>query len=452
MSENGNPGYLFLLTTVAALGGLLFGFDIAIITGAAPFLQEYFNLDEFTLGWAVSSLLWGCIFGAALAGRITDAYGRKKILIVVAVLFTITSVATGLAPDINTFVLARFMGGLAVGAASILSPMYISEIAPARSRGRLVALYQLSIVVGILISYFINYLLHDIGDNNWRWMFLSGTVPSLLFFLLLFMVPETPRYLFKKGDKENSYRILEKINGRLEADRAVRQIEDSLTESHVGFRQLLKPGYRHLMWVGFGLAVFVQISGINTIIDYAPIILKTAGWKIDVALFSTFVIGFVNLVFTLVSLWAIDRYGRRPLYIIGSAGMTLMLLGLTIANLIGRFEGPVVLGFILTYIAFFAACIGPVFWTLVAEIFPNRIRGTAMSVPVFTQWIANALVVMFFPWMLAHAGGFVTFGFLSLMAFLMMLFTIFYIPETKGRSLEDIEKIWGLDNKAQPGH
>lgn len=452
MSENGNPGYLFLLTTVAALGGLLFGFDIAIITGAAPFLQEYFNLDEFTLGWAVSSLLWGCIFGAALAGRITDAYGRKKILIVVAVLFTITSVATGLAPDINTFVLARFMGGLAVGAASILSPMYISEIAPARSRGRLVALYQLSIVVGILISYFINYLLHDIGDNNWRWMFLSGTVPSLLFFLLLFMVPETPRYLFKKGDKENSYRILEKINGRLEADRAVRQIEDSLTESHVGFRQLLKPGYRHLMWVGFGLAVFVQISGINTIIDYAPIILKTAGWKIDVALFSTFVIGFVNLVFTLVSLWAIDRYGRRPLYIIGSAGMTLMLLGLTIANLIGRFEGPVVLGFILTYIAFFAACIGPVFWTLVAEIFPNRIRGTAMSVPVFTQWIANALVVMFFPWMLAHAGGFITFGFLSLMAFLMMLFTIFYIPETKGRSLEDIEKIWGLDNKAQPGH
>jgi SP family arabinose:H+ symporter-like MFS transporter len=281
---------------------------------------------------------------------------------------------------------------------------------------------------------------------NWRWMFLSGTIPSVFFFVLLFLVPETPRYLFKKGDKEQSYRILLKINGQEEADKTIAQIEESLTETRVSFRQLLKPGYRHMMWVGFGLAVFVQISGINTIIDYAPIILKTAGWKIDAALFSTFVIGFVNLVFTLVSLWAIDKYGRRPLYIIGSAGMTLMLLGLTVANLIGRFEGPVVLAFILVYIAFFAACIGPVFWTLVAEIFPNRIRGTAMSVPVFTQWIANALVVMFFPWMLVHAGASFTFGFLALMALLMMLFTVYYIPETKGRSLEEIEKIWEKEN------
>ena len=446
MSTQGNPRYLALLTTVAALGGLLFGFDIAIITGAAPFIQEYFELDEFTLGWAVSSLLWGCIFGAAVAGRITDIYGRKKILLIVALLFTLTSIGTGIAPDINIFVFARFLGGLAVGAASILSPMYISEIAPARSRGRLVALYQLSIVLGVLISYFINYLLHDIGDTNWRWMFLSGTIPSVLFFVLLFLVPETPRYLFKKGDREGSYNILMRISGQTEADKVIRQIEESLSETHISFRQLLKPRYRHMMWVGFWLAVLVQISGINTIIDYAPIILKTAGWKIDAALFSTFVIGFVNLVFTLVSLWAIDKYGRRPLYIIGSAGMALMLLGLTVANLIGRFEGPVVLAFILIFIAFFAACIGPVFWTLVAEIFPNRIRGTAMSVPVFTQWIANALVVMFFPWMLVNAGASSTFGFLALMAFLMMLFTIYYIPETKGQSLEEIEKIWEKEN------
>lgn len=442
MSASGNTKYLILLTTVAALGGLLFGFDIAIITGAAPFIQEYFDLDEFTLGWAVSSLLWGCIFGAAVAGRITDMYGRKKILLLVAVLFTITSIGTGIAPDINIFVIARFLGGFAVGAASILSPMYISEIAPSSSRGRLVALYQLSIVLGILISYFINYLLHDIGDTNWRWMFLTGTIPSLFFFFLLFLVPETPRYLFKKGEKDESYKILEKINGTEEADKAIVQIEESLTETKVSFRQLLKPGYRHMMWVGFGLAVLVQISGINTIIDYAPIILKTAGWKIDAALFSTFVIGFVNLIFTLVSIWAIDKYGRRPLYIIGSAGMALMLLGLTIANLIGRFEGPVVLIFILVFIAFFAACIGPVFWTLVAEIFPNKIRGTAMSVPVFTQWIFNALVVMFFPWMLVNAGATITFGFLALMSLLMMLFTIYFIPETKGKSLEEIEKIW----------
>ena len=444
MPLNGNPQYLFLLTFVAALGGLLFGFDIAIITGAAPFIQTHFGLDEIGLGWAVSSLLWGCIIGAAVAGRITDIYGRKKILLIVAVLFIITSIGTGIAPNINIFVLARFLGGFAVGAASILSPMYISEIAPAQSRGRLVAIYQLSIVIGILISYFINYILHDIGDNNWRWMFITGAVPSLIFFVLLFLVPETPRYLFKKGDRKGSYQILEKINGKDKAEKAIDEIAVSLTKTNVSFRQLLNPGYRRMMWVGFGLAIFVQVSGINTIIDYAPIILKTAGWRINAALFSTFVIGFVNLLFTLVSLWAIDKYGRRPLYIIGSGGMALMLLGLTLANVVGQFEGSLVLILILAFIAFFASCIGPVFWTLVSEIFPNNIRGTAMSIPVFTQWIANALVVMFFPWMLINVGGGFTFGFLTLMAILMLLFTIYFVPETKGKSLEEIEKIWEL--------
>jgi len=442
----GNRRYLVLLTSVAALGGLLFGFDIAIITGAAPFIQEYFELDEFTLGWVVSSLLWGCILGAAVAGRITDAFGRKKILLYVALIFILTSIGSGIAPNTEILVLARFLGGLAVGGASILSPMYISEIAPAHSRGRLVALYQLSIVIGILASYFINYLIHDIGDDNWRWMFISGVIPSLVFFILLFLVPETPRYLFKQGEREQAFKILEKINGKKEADKAMGQIEESLAETKVRFRELLQPGFRHMMWVGFGLAVLVQISGINTIIDYAPIILKTAGWKIDAALFSTFVIGFVNLLFTFVSIWAIDKYGRRPLYIIGSAGMALMLTALTIAQLLGKFEGTLVLILILIYIAFFAACIGPVFWTLVSEIFPNRIRGTAMSVPVFTQWIANALVVMFFPWMLVHAGGSVTFGFLALMSLLMMVFTLYFVPETKGKSLEEIEKIWESEN------
>jgi SP family arabinose:H+ symporter-like MFS transporter len=268
----------------------------------------------------------------------------------------------------------------------------------------------------------------------------------LVFFILLFLVPETPRYLFKKGYKERSYQILAKINGENEAKKAIAQIEKSLTDTNVSFRQLLNPGYRRMMWVGFGLAIFVQVSGINTIIDYAPIILKTAGWKINAALFSTFVIGFVNLIFTLVSLWAIDKYGRRPLYIIGSGGMALMLLGMTIANAVGRFEGSLVLILILAFIAFFASCIGPVFWTLVSEIFPNNIRGTAMSVPVFTQWIANALVVMFFPWMLINAGGSITFGFLTLMAILMLLFTIYFVPETKGKSLEEIEKIWEIKN------
>jgi SP family arabinose:H+ symporter-like MFS transporter len=431
---------------VAALGGLLFGFDIAIITGAAPFVQEHFQLNEIELGWAVSSLLWGCIIGAILAGRTTDMYGRKAILVVVALLFTLTSAGTGLAPTMVLFLMARFTGGFAVGAASVVSPMYISEIAPASIRGRLVSLYQLSIVIGILISYLINYLLHDTGPHNWRWMFLSGTIPSGLFLLMLFFVPETPRFLYKKGNSSEAKQLLERINGISDAQVAFNQIRDSFRVEQVVISELFHLRYRKMMWVGFGLAVFVQISGINTIIDYAPIILRTAGWQIDVALFSTFVIGFVNLLFTLISIWAIDRFGRRPLYLIGSVGMTLMLLGLTIANLIGRFEGPVVLILILMYIAFFAACIGPVFWTLVSEIFPNRIRGTAMTVPVFTQWIANALIVLLFPWFLAKIGPSFTFGFLSIMAFLMFLFTLKFVPETKGKTLEEIEKYWEQGN------
>jgi len=442
MSSSYNLRYTLLITSVAALGGLLFGFDIAIITGAAPFIQDYFQLREIGLGWAVSALLWGCIPGAILAGKSTDVFGRKSILMAVAGLFTVTSVATGIAPTIELLSTARFFGGLAVGAASIVSPLYISEIAPPSIRGRMVSLYQLSIVTGILISYLINYLLHDLGDDNWRWMFLTGTIPSVLFFILLFFVPETPRFLFKKGNIEKSFMILSRISGKDQAQYIINQIEESLKTKSSGFSQLLKPEYRRMLWIGFGLAIFVQISGINTIIDYAPIILKTAGWKIDVALFSTFIIGFVNFIFTLVSLWAIDKFGRRPLYLLGSAGMTLMLTGLTIANLIGRFEGTVVLIFILAYIAFFASCIGPVFWTLVSEIYPNRIRGVAMSVPVFTQWVANALVVLFFPWMLNVAGGGLTFGFLAGMALLMFLFTMRYIPETKGKTLEEIEKWW----------
>ncbi len=442
MTSSINLHYVLLLTSVAALGGLLFGFDIAIITGAAPFVQQHFQLNEIELGWAVSSLLWGCIIGAILAGRTTDLYGRRSILILVAFFFMVTSLGTGLAPTLKLFIIARFLGGFAVGAASVVSPMYISEISPPAIRGRLVSIYQLSIVVGILISYMINYLLHDSGPESWRWMFLTGIVPSALFFILLFIVPETPRYLLSKGNHAESLRILQKISGTMEGKKAFAAIKASFSSDRVALKELFKPAYHRMLWVGFGLAVFVQISGINTIIDYAPIILRTAGWRIDVALFSTFIIGSVNLIFTLISIWAIDRFGRRPLYLTGAIGMTIMLLGLTIANLIGKFEGIAVLIMILMYIAFFASCIGPVFWTLTAEIFPNRLRGTAMTIPILTQWVFNAIVVLLFPWFLSVKGPSFTFGFLAAMALLMFLFTLKYVPETKGKSLEEIENYW----------
>ncbi len=442
MNAKINLQYVMFLAATAALGGLLFGFDIAIITGAGPFLTQHFKLGNLSLGWAFSSLLFGCVLGSAVCGRITDLYGRKKILIWVAVLFAATSVATGLAPTFTLFIVARFIGGFAVGGASILSPMYVSEVSPASLRGRLGTLYQLSIVTGILMSYGINYLLRDFGAANWRWMFLSGVIPSVLFLLLLLKAPETPRYLVLAGRDREAFRILDQISGPETAQIEIAEIRASLSENRNTWRDLLRPGTRRAVVVGFWLAILVHVSGINTIIDYAPTIFRSAGWAIDTALFSTFIIGITNFVFTFVSFWAIDRYGRKPLYIVGSFGMTAALVLLTVSVLVGRFEGLIVLILILTYLAFFASCIGPVFWTLVAEIFPNQIRGKAMSVPVLTQWIANAVVVMFFPLAFHQIGKAITFSFLAAMALTQGLFAWFCVPETKNKSLEEIERFW----------
>jgi MFS transporter, SP family, arabinose:H+ symporter len=437
-----NLPYVIFLAATASLGGLLFGFDIAIITGAGPFLIQHFKLSDLSLGWAFSSLLFGCVIGSAIAGRLTDFHGRRKILLWVAVLFALTSLATGLASSFTMFAAARFAGGLAVGAASILSPMYIAEVAPAPMRGRLCTLYQMSIVTGILMSYYINYLLRDAGSANWRWMFATGVIPSLVFFLLLLAAPESPRYLFANGKQQSAIAILERISGRESALVEASEISASLSEKRAAWRDLLRPGIRPALLAGLCLAILVHVSGINTIIDYAPAILKSAGWQIDAALFSTFIIGLTNFTFTLVSFWAIDRYGRKPLYIGGSLGMFGALVLLTLAALIDRFQGSLVLVLILGYLAFFASAIGPVFWTLVAEIFPNHIRGTAMIVPVLTQWVANAAVVLFFPLAFHQAGKAITFGFLAAMALVQAIFTYFFVPETKGKTLEEIAEFW----------
>ncbi len=434
--------YLHMLAATAALGGLLFGFDIAIITGAGPFLTQHFGLDDLSLGWAFSSLLFGCVLGSAAAGRLTDRYGRRKILLWVAGLFAVTTAATGLAPSFSTFILARFAGGLAVGAASILSPMYVAEVSPPALRGRLCTLYQLSIVTGILVSYCINYALHDAGPDNWRWMFLTGVVPSVVFYALLVRAPETPRYLCMAGRHSEALAILERIGGRQAAEIEMAEIQASLAGPRRGWRDLARPGIRRAVWVGFFLAILVHVSGINTIIDYAPAIFKSAGWKIDAALLSTFVLGVTNFCFTLVSFWIIDRYGRKPVYIVGSLGMTLALALLTFAALTGRFQGILVPGLVMLYLAFFASCIGPVFWTLMAEIYPNDIRGVAMSIPVLTQWITNALVVLLFPVAFNQIGKVPTFGFLAAMSLLQAVFTWLWVPETKNATLEEIEQVW----------
>jgi MFS transporter, SP family, arabinose:H+ symporter len=445
MENKVNLRLLLMISIIASMGGLMFGFDIAIISGTIEFIQPYFELNDIQLGWGVSSLIVGCIIGLAImfAGKFADRYGRRNMLIITALFFAVSCAATGLAENFVFFFVVRMFGGLAVGAASMLSPMYISEIAPSKYRGRMVVLYQMSIVVGILISYMVNYLLHDIGENNWRWMFASGTVPSVLFFGLLFLVPRSPRWLYLKGYADEAYNTLVKVGGEENANYEMAEIKESLKRKSAKFGELFKPGLRKVMFIGIVLAVFVQMTGINTIIDYAPRILSMVGMEIADALFYTaVVIGVGNFIFTWVAVFLIDRAGRKLLYLIGSAGMAISMLFLSIAFSVEGMDGIIVLLLMILFLMFFSSCIGPVFWTLVSEIFPNRARGTAMSIAVFTNWVFNWLVVFLFPWMMAEIGGALTFGFLSLMGVILLLFTIKFVPETKGKTLEEIEMIW----------
>jgi SP family arabinose:H+ symporter-like MFS transporter len=437
-----NNLYLYFICLIATMGGLMFGFDVAIISGAVPFIQPYFGWNELQLGWGVSSLLVGAIVGAFGSGVLSDMYGRKKILIFVALFFAVSCIFTALASSSVIFITARLFGGLAVGAASVLSPMYVAEVAPPKNRGMLVAIYQLAIVLGILCSYTINYGLHNV-DNNWRWMFATGIIPSVLFFVGLFFIPESPRWLYKAGHKAESLKVLTRIGGETLAKAEIIEIEGSLKgdSSSVSIGELFKPSARKVMLVGFILAVLVQVSGINTVIDYAPKILLAAGVEIKSALLQTSLVGLINFIFTFVAILFIDKLGRKALYLIGSMGMVITLIMLAISFYL-KMEGIFTLICILLFIAFFASCIGPVFWTLVSEIFPNRIRGKALAFASFTQWIFNFFIVLLFPHFLASVGGTKTFLFLALMSFLQLLFTWLYVPETKGKSLEEIEQIW----------
>jgi len=434
--------YLPFICLIATMGGLMFGFDISIISGAVPFIQPYFGWNELQLGWGVSSLLVGAIIGAFGSGVFTDKYGRRRILIFVALFFALSSAATALATTSAGFIAARLFGGLAVGAASVLSPMYVAEVSPAKNRGMLVAIYQLTIVLGILISYTINYGLHDV-DNNWRWMFATGVIPSVFFFTGLFFIPESPRWLYKAGRIEESLRVLTRIGGAELANEEIKEIAETFKGTHesVKLSELFKPSKRKVMLVGFFLAVLVQVSGVNTVVDYAPKILMSVGVEIKNALLQTSMIGLINGLFTFVAILFIDKVGRRKLYLIGSMGMTLTLVMLAISYSL-KLDGIFTLICIMLFMAFFAACIGPVFWTLVSEIFPNRIRGKALAFASFTQWVFNFLVVLLFPHFLKILGGATTFLFLALMSALQWLFTYLNVPETKGKSLEDIENYW----------
>jgi SP family arabinose:H+ symporter-like MFS transporter len=320
--------------------------------------------------------------------------------------------------------------------------MYVAEVAPPSIRGRMGTFCQLSIIAGILISYGINYLLRNTGAANWRWMFATGIVPSAVFLVLISLAPETPRFLVRVGKRDEAFALLERIENEETAQIEIEAIEATLRVGRESQNRLLRPGVRRALVISVFLAILVQVSGINTIVDYAPAIFLSSGWKVDAALFSTLLVGVTEFLSTLVAFRVIDRHGRKPLYITGSLGMMASLGGLLVAVLTGAFHGPLVLVLILVYLAFFCSCVGPVFWTVVPEIFPNDVRGRAMTVPVLVQWVANALVVLLFPYAFHVIGKASTLGFLALMSLAQALFTWRFVPETKRRTLEEIEQFW----------
>lgn len=433
--------YVILISVVAALGGLLFGFDTAVISGTINFIQPYFGLSEAELGWTVSSLLFGCIAGVFLAGKAGDRYGRKKVLMAAALLFFFSAIGSASAHSLSIFLIARILGGIAVGVASILSPMYIAELAPAKYRGTLVSLNQLAIVIGILVAFFSNYLLVGTGENNWRWMLLVMAAPAVLLFFSLFLVPESPRWLVAKNRNEDALNVLVKTSGKEFASAELKEIEETLkNQEESTFSDLLAPKIKPLLFIGIILAVFQQITGINTIMYYAPKIFANVGQSNDSALLQTILIGGTNLVFTLVAMVLIDRFGRKLLIVIGSTGMMLMLTGLSALYFTSHTSGVLVLVFILGYIAFFAASLGPALWVVAAELFPNRLRSKGMSIAIVSLWIACTIVSIAFPIMLEKLSGGITFLIFALICMANLVYVLKYVPETKGKTLEELEK------------
>jgi SP family xylose:H+ symportor-like MFS transporter len=465
-----NP-YIVLLTLIATLGGLLFGYDTAVINGAVDSLQAYFiaprNLPpdhaNSLLGFVVSSALIGCIIGGVIGGWVSTRIGRKRGLIVAALFFLVSALGAS-APEfpfapighggsgyMANFVFYRILGGIGVGLASMLSPMYIAEIAPARIRGHLVSWNQFAIIFGMLIIYFVNYGIARSGSGDvwlntigWRYMFLSGAIPAVLFLLLLFLVPETPRYLMLKGNEAGARSVLAKLAPPDEAEKEITEIRASLAQHHSG--KMFSFGML-LIFIGIMLSVFQQFVGINVVLYYASDIFKGMGLTTNVSLFQTIIVGAVNLIFTVVAILTVDRFGRKPLQIIGALVMAASMIILGTAFYSGA-GGVVALTAMLAYTAGFAVSWGPVTWVLLSEIFPNQIRGKAIAVAVAAQWIANYLVSWTFPildkntFLVAQFHHGFAYWIYGIMGVVAAAFVWKMVPETKGRSLEQMEKLW----------
>jgi sugar porter (SP) family MFS transporter len=437
-----NRLYLAANSFTAALGGLLFGFDTAVISGTIPFITKYFDLSDAMLGWAVSSALIGCVIGSVSVGKPGDLFGRRLMLKIMALLFILSAIGTGLATSLTLFVMFRFIGGLAIGGASVLSPMYISEIAPAKWRGRLVAISQLAIVSGILLAFFSNYLLVNTGDNNWRWMFIAGGAPALLFFLLLFFVSQSPRWLVLMGRPDEARKVIARLNPGQDIEPELKEIIQSAHINTNGIRvKLRKKPYTRIVLIGMTLGVFSQLTGINVIMYYAPSIFQSAGFSSDSALIQTVIIGATNLVFTLIGMSLIDKLGRKVLLMAGALGMTFFL-GLIAAGMTWDFLGGfVLLTCVVGFTASFASTMGVVVWVYLSEMFPNIIRSRGTSISSFAVWVVNCATAFLFPIVMGKIGTAPIFGFYCFCTLVSFFFFWKYLVETKGKSLEELEAV-----------
>lgn len=439
--------YLYLNCAVATLGGLLFGYDTAVIAGTTEFLQKKFVLDELQLGWAVASAIVGCILGAAASGWSSDRFGRKAILIASALLFVGGAIGTAIPQSLGELAFYRLLGGIGVGAASILTPLYIAELAPANIRGSLVSFNQIMILTGMVIVYIVNAAIAGSGttewniEMGWRWMFGSEVLPALLFFMLLFFIPESPRWLTKMGRDAEALAILEHIGSKEASGQVMAEIRESLRLETGGWGEVWI--FRRALLVGVVLAFIQHATGINVIMYYGPRIFVSAGIATTTAIGHSIIIAVVMAFFTLIALFLVDRVGRRILLLISSAGMaaSLFLLGATFQEHVTPAEGVWLLTWILAYVSFFSIGLGPVIWVVISEIFPNRVRGRSASIAVFCMWTASLLISQFFPWQLKVMQGGV-FAFYGVLCVLALIFMWAMLPETKNRTLEEIEHLW----------
>jgi SP family arabinose:H+ symporter-like MFS transporter len=455
--DRGSTLFLVWICAVASLGGFLFGFDTAVISGTIEFVESQFLLSKVALGWFGSSALFGCILGSALAGWFGDRYGPKPVLITAGVFFFVSALYSTIPESFTVLTVARALGGLGVGIASVLAPMYISEFAPARVRGRVVALYQLSIGIGILSAYFSNYLLltraqgiiasgaagtplhHFLVDQVWRGMFGMEMIPAAAFTALLFFVPESPRWLVKAGRESAALAILSRINGLETGRRVLAEITTALSHEEGTVRELFRPGLRKALVLGVGLSLFGQLTGVNVVVYYGPTILQQAGLASSSAFAYQVALGTIGLIFTVFAIWKIDTWGRRPLLV---GGMVLVTGSMAATALLMQLGAPAIWIVLMlgVYMASLAISICSVIWVMTPEIFPNRVRGRGSSIATFTNWTTNASTAFIFPWYVSTLGmhsGFYTFAAICLIA------TIFFwklTPETRGKSLEEIEK------------